>query len=193
MNYLFRVERGTKTQFENGQKLFPTGEYREYLANLPAENTSDFKQIIEDSLTRLGGFDRRDSLFLFHELKDALIFSSKMYKGAAMIYVVQPCGIPQRKDMNMLDMLRYAINCGLHVINPEIFDALCLNYWKDGKTFSPCYEYMANGATVINLLCDTNDCGKFHAEYSNHASPAFFSVERTSIYLNKLKDLLNYK
>lgn len=185
------MESSNKSIYPRGQQILPTGEYRKYLDNINPVNDHEFKSIIEDSLKRVQGYDRRDSLFLFHELKDALIFSSKIFKGYAVIYkvTVEHCHISYRGDMNTLDVLSYAINCGIHESDSEIFDNLCRRYWKCGKTFSPCYEYLVKRAIVLNLLCDTKDCKQFHSEYINNQSETFLSVERTSIYVVKLNEL----
>ena len=190
MKIFFRVESGGKEIFPQNHKLLPTGEYKAYINNLPSGDAKEYKTIIESALMR-HGVDRRNYLFLFDELKDALIFSSKIYKGHAVIYTVTtlPGMVHSRGDMNSLDILSYAINCGINEQNPDVFDLLCLNYWKNGKTFSPCYEYLTKEATVIDLLCTSDDCRKFYTEYTNNQSIAFLSVERSNVYLDTLDKL----
>jgi hypothetical protein len=188
---LYRVESGENDILPKDFKLRPTGRYKAYLNNLPPSDIKEYKTIIEDSLERKGGVDRRNLLFLFDELKDALIFSCKIYKGNAVIYTatVQPDMVLTRGDMNSLDILSYAINCGIYEQNPDVFDLLCLNYCKNGKTFSPCYEYLTKEATILNLICDHNDCKKFYSEYTDSNLMSFLSVERSEVYLNTLNKL----
>lgn len=187
---LFRVESCVKPELKQGNIIITTGEYLAYLQQLNELDFHYYKNKIEDTLAKVQGVDRRNYLFLFDELKDALIFSSKVYQGNARIYTVENVkGIQYKGDMNTLDCLSLAIKLAIDEEHSDIFDSLCTNYWKNGKTFSPCYEYLVESATIKNIVCTPDDCSKFHLEYSTKENYAFLSVERTSIYLKILNHL----
>lgn len=188
---LFRVESSENSELKQEDTIAATGRYRVYLQELDDSNPHFYKNIIENTLTKVQGVDRRDYLFLFDELKDALIFSSKIHKGNARIYLVDvnAADIQYKGDMNALDCLSVAINLGINDDHPDYFDSLCRNYWKCGKTFSPCYEYLVRHATMKEVICNQDDCLKFHSEYSERSNYAFLSIERTNIYLEKLNKL----
>jgi putative toxin-antitoxin system protein len=146
-------------------------------------SAKEYKTIIERSLIKVQGYDRRDFLFLFAELKDAFIFSSKIYKGNANIYtvLVDSHDIIYRGDMNVLDTLTLAINLGICDNDISTFEALCLHYWKNGKTFSPCYEYIVKKAQIVNQLCNVEDCMAFYKSFIDYGI-----VEACTIYRKKL-------
>lgn len=183
---LFRVESGN-VAYAPQQQIVPSERYREYLNNLPTE---DHKAVIENTLERISErSDRKVGLFLFSELKDALIFSSNMYEGSAVIYSVQidhPNEIMHKGDMNIIDMLKVATELDLHNINNGLFERFCHKYWRFGKTFSPCYEFIARRATVQRLICSRDECTEFHQEYKNRDAESFYSAERCLIYRQKI-------
>ena len=190
--FLFRVESGDNPELNQGTVIKPTGQYREYLNNIPKGDIIEYKKEMEDTLAKVQGQYRRNFLFLFFELKDALIFSSKIYHGNAIIYAVS-ChnhNIVYRGDMNTLDSLTLAMKLGMNETDPDMFDSLCRHYWKRGNTFSPCYEILVNEAKINNIVCDKSECKLFHSEYFAQNSIAFLSVERTSIYIQKLNQII---
>lgn len=189
--FLYRVEPSSKPTFEEGHEITPTRNYSEYLKQ--GEREAGFKRNIENTLTgsySCPGIDRQSLLFLFHELKDAFAFSSKIHKGRARIYTVQPNGTSlDRRDMNVLDVLNKAINqyewnkcaCGHQCIND-----ICDIYWKNHHTFSPCLEYTVNSAQVINLVSNEDVCRQFHNEFNMNGAR---SVERCPTYVKTLSEL----
>lgn len=189
---LFRVESGEIEEYTPYTQIMPTGKYREYLDTIPTDDNRYSKVVIETTLAKVQGTDiRLTGLFLFGELKDALIFSSKMYHGNSIIYMVKPSGdVLYKGDMNTLDALTTAINLGLHEIsNRDLFEGFCRKYWKHGKTYSPCYEYIVTQATVQRVICTKEECNMFHHEYSDNTATSFLSVERSSVYRQKINEV----
>ena len=192
--FLFRVDSSLEPIFKAKEIIRPNGNYSKFLEGIEENSTS--KRNVENALRQSYSFpnvDRQSSLFLFHELKDAFAFSSKIHKGNARIYSVTPTGQLSRRDMNILDVLNYAINkyewnkcaCGQQCI-----DDVCDSYWKDMQTFAPCLEYTVDSATVISQVSDENTCLKFHNEYSNTQLSSFRSVERCSVYVKTLSEVM---
>lgn len=183
--FLFRVESGD-VLYNLDQIIEPTGGYKKYLEQMDDSPEKEYKTIIEKSLERVQGYDRKNFLFLFAELKYALIFSSKIYKGNANIYTtsIDPFDTIYCGDMNVLDTLTLAINLGIYKDDISTFNAICCHYWKRGKTFSPCYEYIVKKAHIINQLCNIEDCMDFHTDYTKYGI-----VEACSIYRKKIIEL----
>ena len=184
--FLYRVESGAIEEYANGQIIEATGKYGQYLKD---SQEVSFKSKIEDALQSAGVVDRKTVLFAFHELKDALIFSAKIYKGNARIYTISPEEIIYKGDMNVLDSLTTAIKIGLYEKDYELFSGFCSEYWKRGKTFSPCYEYLLRRAQIEKVLCNVEECKKFYQEYTNSKGQSYLSVERSSIYLQKINEV----
>lgn len=186
---LFRVE-SRDVAYTPHQQITPSKRYCEYLNNLLPE---DHKAIIENTLEKVGERpNRKTGLFLFSELKDALIFSSNIYKGDSVIYIVKPNKIIHKGDMNVIDMLKVATELELHHINNDLFKRFCHKYWENNKTFSPCYEFIAESAIVQQQICSIDECVKFHQEYKNCQTESFLSVERCQIYQQKIQEAYTY-
>lgn len=185
---LFRVVRGTDPLLEPGTQITPTGGYKQFLDSIPEKDSRQSKVIIERALDKTWGSQgiRTSGLFAFKELKDALIFSEKIYHGNAVIYEisVSACDIAFVGDMNMLDTLTRAVEIGLENNHPYIFDAFCNFYWKQHTTFSPCWEYILKAAIIERIICSADDCGHFQEEFR-----IYESVERCPIYKQKLYEL----
>lgn len=184
---LFRVECDGVDEYQPQTIVTATGSYGKYLDGLSSDNPNYYKAHLEQGLTKARGMPlRRCCLFLFGELKDALIFSSKMFDGNACIYTtnVDVNDVVYKGDMNVLDTLKEAIKLDIHKNYPDTFAGFCSHYWKNGYTFSPCYEYIVRQAEIKELICDRDTCRKFHNEYA-----ADHSVERSSIYRQKLHEV----
>lgn len=181
---LFRVEGGNVKEYVLHEIIIPTGKYSEYLDGISEQDPQYGKVIIEQALKKVQDSScRTTALFLFSELKDALIFSSKIYHGNARIYTVtiEEQSIIHKGDMNVLDAITTAIQLELHENDQDSFDGFCSHYWKNGKTFSPCYEYIVKQAVVQELICTTEECAEFNREYMESTF-----VEHSNIYRQKL-------
>lgn len=193
--FLYRVEKSEKGIISDGSEISSSGGYNSFLnsGDVQANN----RLAVEDALiqSRVNpSVNRREALYLFHELKDALIFSSKMFSGNARIYIVDvPHGsMIGRYDMNVVDFINHAVERYEWLRNPETSECvedLCDFYWKMSSTFTPCYEYLVRNAQVVKMICDLTDCVQFHREYSDSRVLSFRSCERCSIYVQKLNEL----
>ena len=185
---LFRVVRGTDPLLEPGTQITPTGGYKQYLDSLSKADKDYSKVIIERALDKTHGSHaiRTSGLFAFKGLKDALIFSEKIYQGDAVIYEisVSEYDISFEGDMNMLDTLTRAVSIGLENDRTDFFDAFCYSYWKRHTTFSPCWEYILKKAIIERVICSADDCIRFKEEFY-----VFESIERCPIYKQKLNEL----
>ena len=186
---LFRVE-ASENELDIDSTIKSSGRYSEYLQQ--EGEVVKLKYAIEDALDECnsdGEFRRRNCLFAFGELKDALIFSSNMYKGKAKIYSIasQPDSCIYRGDMNLIDLYNIIGVDNLDKNENKLLENLCKGYWKHCRTHSPCYEYLLKNATVESLVCSEEECIKFHKEYTCTEAYSFLSVERNSVYQNKLK------
>ncbi len=86
--------------------------------------------------------------------------------------------------MNVLDAITTALQLDLYKNDRDSFDGFCSRYWKNGKTFSPCYEYIVKQAVVQEVICTTEECAEFNREYIE-----FTSVEHSNIYRQKLPQI----
>lgn len=192
--FLFRVSPSLEPVFNTNDIIKPNGGYSKFLGGTAEDSTA--KQKVENALRQCYSFpevNRCSSLFLFHELKDAFVFSSKIHKGNARIYAVKPAGRLSRRDMNILDVLNYAINryeWGKCACRQQCVNDICDSYWKNLYTFAPCLEYMVDSATVISLVSDQNTCLKFHSQYSTTHLKSFMSVERCPTYVKTLSEVM---
>lgn len=192
---LFRVEKSDKEILPEGSEIICSGDYENFLNS--GEKKAANRLAVENALNESRanpGVNRRETLYLFHELKDALIFASKMFSGNAHIYTVSvpPGSCVGRFDMNVVDFVNHAIERYEWLRSPETKE--CIEdlgdfYWKMSSTFTPCYEYLVRNAHVIEMVCDVAECRQFHEEYSNPNAPAFRSSERCLIYVQKLNEL----
>lgn len=202
---LFRVESASKDLII-GSDIESSGEYRNYLqdttnskvqAMVLIEDCLDetySTSIIEDCTNETNNTEsliRRDCLFAFHELKDALIFSSNIYKGNAKIYsiTINSDSCIHRGDMNLIDLLNIIGTNNIDESANKFLKKLCKGYWDSRHTHSHCYEYILKSATVESIVCDEGECVKFHNEYTCTTSCSFLSVERCSIYQAKIKEV----
>lgn len=185
---LFRVVRGIDPLLKPGTKITPTGGYKQFLDSIPEKDSRQSNVIIERALDKTWGSQgiRTSGLFAFNELKDALIFSEKIYLGNAVIYEISVSAydITFMGDMNMLDTLTRAVEIGLNNDHPDIFNTFCNFYWKRHTTFSPCWEYILKAAIIERIICSADDCVHFQEEFR-----IYESVERCPIYKQKLYEL----
>ena len=186
----FRVE-SSKNELDIDSSIKSSGRYSEYLQQ--EDEAAKLKCAIENMLDKLKGeilCNRRDYLFAFGELKDALIFSSNIYKGKAKIYSItsQPDSCTYKGDMNLIDLYNIIGVDNLDKNENKLLENLCKGYWMHCRTHSPCYEYLLKNATVESLVCSEEECIKFYKEYTCTESYSFLSVERSSVYQTKLKE-----
>ena len=147
---LFRVdERG----FQVGDTIEPQGDYQERMG--------EEQQRIEWSLTRTrrigGGVQRKNCLFLFDDIKNALIFWYKK-KGKANLYRLSVQDeIIHRGDMNYLDLLNEIARNTKEDDDQHILDTYSKRYWDHNfATASPCYELLFPKAIVEEVVVEGN-------------------------------------
>ena len=169
--YLFRVD---NRKFAVGDVINPECNYQDAFIE---QEKKDLEKILDE--TKAIPFSRKNALFLFQELKDALIYS---LRTGNYLYAVS-CSDGFRYDMNMLDSILDAINIGIENYQVE---AMCHSYWKHKKTHSPCYEVMTQQAQVKAVICETAVFDQFKKEYIACNN---FSVEKTSVYRDLFKKL----
>lgn len=195
--FLYRVEKSDKRIISDGSSISSSGDYNSFLnsGNAKAINRLAVEDALHQSHANPNpGISRREALYLFHELKDALIYSSKMFFGSAHIYTVDvsPNSMIGRYDMNVVDFINHAIghyDWSKSSETKECVADLCDFYWKMSSTFSPCYEYLVTNAQVVRMICNPSECLLFHREYTDNSLPSFRSCERCSIYIQKLNEL----
>lgn len=188
----FRVE-SSKNELDIDSTIKSSGRYSEYLQQ--EDEAAKLKCAIEDALDECnpnGRFRRRDCLFVFEELKDALIFSANIHRGNALIYEVSAScpDILHKGDMNLLDLLSISFKDEKAEDNIELLKNICGKYWgKQNRTHSPCFEYLLNQAKVEKLLCSAGECLSFHNEYKNcQCGYPLRPIEQSSVYQSKMKE-----
>lgn len=106
--------------------------------------------------------NRMNCSYLFKEPKDAIYWARKFKRGA-VVYIVEPVGVPYRVDMQWVDELEG--NCiRVHGLEPEeddpeigdIMNALikeqstiAQNYWNGKPSSKPIWEYLVAGGFTV--------------------------------------------
>lgn len=162
---LYRVD---KREFNSEDIITPDTDYW--------QNYESDKKAFEELLNKYrpsGIPERKDCLFLFVELKDALRFYDR-YGGH--IYTVQVEGrIFHKGDMNKLDNIW---DIWRFTEDENILSATVCEYWKPGThTFSPAYEILTDKATVIREIAEKSQHDEFRKEFEKYNS-----IELTSLY-----------
>lgn len=113
---------------------------------------------IEASLKRTctkNKIERKDCVFLFDDIKNALLFWSKESKKANIYKVgIKYEDIIFKGDMNYLDFL---MEVARNTEDEQVLDSYTKKYWENGfGCISPCYELMVKKAVVQEVLLDGN-------------------------------------
>lgn len=148
---LFRVD---PVAYNVGDLILPQGNYQDGIA---VE-----QKRVEKSLVRTNslesGLQRKDCVFVFDDLKNALLFWSKK-AGKANLYKVgvETSDFVHKGDMNYLDFLLEIVKESDET-NDEIFlDLFSKRYWQVGYgCVSPCYEIMARKVKVEEIVIEAN-------------------------------------
>lgn len=140
---LFRVD---KRKFEVGNIIRPNGEYYTHLDAV--------RRKVEDSLSRTNSnIERNNILFLFDDIKNALIFWRKIGESAN-IYEVKLTGeqVLHKADMNYLDVLSLIER---ELKDDKKLDCFSEKYWgNESGLFSPCYELLVREAKVKKIIVE---------------------------------------
>lgn len=109
--------------------------------------------ILEEEKPNTITISRKNGLFIFPELSDAIRFScvmtdSKIYKVEA----TPETSFFHRGDMNLTEVMSKVNG------NDEVLRALAQSYWKSEKTFKPCWEVLLNKVQVSKIIIGENEC-----------------------------------
>ena len=142
---LFRVD---KRKIKEGDFILPNNEYFSHLAV--------DRERVEKSLIRANpnpNIKRENVLFLFDDIKNALIYWQKIGISANLYEVVLE-GEPvlHKADMNYLDVL---LLIEQKLKDEKLLDKFSEKYWECGfGLFSPCYEILVKKAKVKNVIVE---------------------------------------
>ena len=167
---LFRVD---NRAFEEGEWIEPSRDYQEWFDCEEKHVLETFLENTRENCT----IPRRNALFLFMELKDALLFARR---SGQYIYQVQQENVYGRFDMNRLDSILEIIRIGT---DKNVIEAMCRQYWHFRKTFAPCIECLTNRAKVVRIICERPEIELFSEEWLQDNS---YSVEKSQTYRNLL-------
>jgi hypothetical protein len=136
------------------------------------------ENILSDQKPISININRRNALFIFIELSDAIRFSclmtdSKIYKVTSS----EDTEIYYRGDMNWTETMQKTID------NEEVLRLIARLYWTDGcKTFKPCWEVLVNKMKVNSILLDSQQRNQICLDFRNNAS----NVESLQFYKQNL-------
>lgn len=142
--YLYRVDR---RNYKKQDEIFATGEYFNAL--------SQDKIIVENYLEQIRPqhiISRRDALFVFDDIRDAVKFCSKIH--GSYIYAVLPRNTEgmHKADMNIVELIHKLKNHDEQLIWAR-------NYWNvECVVGYPCYEYLISSAIVQKKLLSHIEC-----------------------------------
>ena len=142
---LFRVD---PCDYEVGSDILPKGTYQEKMCE---------KQLmIEESLSRTNPFadrfQRKDCVFLFDDIKNAILFWKKKNVNVNIYKVhIELDNILHRGDMNYLDFLQEVVRNAKG--DSTVLDSYSKRYWDtDFASASPCFEYLVGKASVEEIV-----------------------------------------
>ena len=172
----FRVD---KRDFKVSEIIPPNPENYQDTANF-----SNDKKIIE-SIFEENKPDhicsRRDCLFLFQELYDAIKFWIKLKGGKLYLVEVEEADFILKSDMIYTEIIK-------NLTLPQNIDEakeIVKKYWSGGlPTFKNCWEVMVRKAKVIKLLCVDEE-----VRLNSKKQYSKLIVEDIDIYRNILFDL----
>lgn len=172
--HLYRID---KRRFDKNDIITPCTTFEETMKDSQLE--------VEHSLDELkpsGVPARKECLFLFCDLSSALIFCSK-YGGYIYEVAVEQDDIYWRADMNMLDNIHDIFKI---TECEDVRTTVVRRYWEAGShTFQPCYEVLAEKATVIKTLLIIEEAKSIiTSEISKYGS-----IERSNLFISILNDL----
>lgn len=148
---LFRVD---SYQYKSGDTILPKGTYQ--------AGMDEARQRIEESLARTNtlesGVQRKDCVFLFDDLKNALLFfKNKTEKANLYKVIIDFSDFVYKGDINYLDFLLEVVHNTRGEDDKLILDAYAKKYWEVGfGCTSPCYELLSKKATVEELVIAAN-------------------------------------
>jgi len=171
---MYRVD---KRIFNIGDPITPT--------NDSYQNKADFnptiERILSEQLPPNKKADRRQGLFIFIELSDAIRFAcnitnSKIYKVKSLSDTTSF----HKGDMNWTEVMYKFPD------NETILRQLANFYWADGcKTFKPCWEVIVNKMQVVEVIVRNEEERK--RIYSDFKINASQNIERLNFYIDRLK------
>lgn len=160
---LFRVD---PTHYKIGDIITPMGNYQEKIGIE--------QQRIEDSLSRTSllnsGVQRKSCVFLFDDLKNALLFLKNKTPKANLYKVsVRPEDFLYKGDMNYLDFLLEIVRNTKEEDDKQILDLYTKKYWEVGfGCASPCYELLVKKATIEErvMAANSEESQRFYLEFN---------------------------
>lgn len=137
--------------------------------------------ILEEEKPNTITISRKNGLFIFPELSDAIRFScvmteSKIYK----VERIPDTSFFHRGDMNLTEVMSKVIG------NDEVLRALAQSYWKSEKTFKPCWELLIDKVQVSKIIIGDNENRKMLcADFKMKAEQ---NIEKLRFYAEMLTD-----
>lgn len=178
---LFRVD---PVAYEIGDEIFPQGNYQEGMG----KDQLRIESSLERTNMRTNGIQRKDSVFLFDDIKNALLFWSKK-KGPVKPNIYRMSFSPDdflyKGDMNYLDFILEIVRHTKEEDDKQVLDNYSKMYWDPGfGCVSPCYELMVRKATVEELIMASNseESQRFSMELNKNSY-----VQLTDTYKNLVK------
>ena len=126
--------------------------------------------------------DRKNNLFIFTELSDAIRFSCRMTNSKIYKVKQTPDTIRHhRGDMNWTEIIA-KLN-GNDIAQRQIADF----YWNECKTFKPCWEVLVNEMQVVSLIIATEKdrkamCNKLYSDNCGQ------NIENLPFYIQNLSN-----
>jgi hypothetical protein len=135
--------------------------------------------ILEEEKPNTITISRKNGLFIFPELSDAIRFSCIMTDSN--IYKVE--GTPDtsffhKGDMNLTEVMR-KING-----NEKALRALAQSYWKSEKTFKPCWEVLIDKVQVSKIIIGDNESRRILC--TDFKMKAHQNIEKLRFYAENL-------
>lgn len=163
INELLRYQQELKcSDINNEKKCFYRVDKRECKINDSIEATGEYFSALDNKRTTIEYLlenyrperliSRQEALFVFNDIKDAVMFCSKIQ--GSYVYLVQPIytNNMHRADMNIVELL-YKLQ------NQDEKITWAKNYWNGESIIgSPCYEYLFYSAKVIKRLLSHDEC-----------------------------------
>ena len=151
---MYRVDR---RKFNLKEVILPSPNSYQEKGRLHA-NGVIIEEALESTRPESKLYKRKDGLFVFRDLCDAVAFHQVMRDSN--IYKVESTPdtlLFHRGDMNFTELMN-------HMISDKIsLESLAKLYWQSKKTFKPCWEMLFNEVKVKAIL----DTAGLKSEYNN--------------------------